>query len=77
MASTGRRAYTLAMTNALSVLLLVALIAIVAVLLFGVFAMARGGEFNRKYGNLLMRWRIGLQLAAVALLILFFLFGRG
>ena len=49
------------------VLLGLALLAVLAVLLAGVFSMARGGEFNRKYGNKLMRWRVGLQGAALLL----------
>ena len=41
-------------------------------LFLGLGGFARGGEFNRKYGNVVMRWRIGLQLAAVLLLMLLF-----
>jgi hypothetical protein len=32
---------------------------------------AKGGEFNRKHGNRLMRWRLGAQAVAVALIVLF------
>ena len=60
-----------------SIALFVALAAIVVVLLTGVIGMAVGGEFNRKYGNRLMRLRVLLQMAAVGLILLFFLFGRG
>ncbi len=45
-----------------------ALVAVVAVLLAGVFAMARGGEFNKKYGNKLMRARVVLQALAVLII---------
>jgi hypothetical protein len=31
------------------------------VLCVGIFALFRGGRFNRSYSNLLMRWRILLQ----------------
>jgi hypothetical protein len=41
------------------------------VLIVGVIAMARGGEFNRKYGQKMMRWRVGLQALAVGLILLF------
>lgn len=54
-------------------LLVIALIAIVVVLLSGVFVMARGGEASRKYSNVLMRWRVILQALAVVLLLAFFL----
>jgi hypothetical protein len=37
------------------------------VLFTGIYGLVRGGEFNRKYANLLMRWRIALQAVAVAL----------
>jgi hypothetical protein len=36
-----------------------------------VIAMARGGEFNRKYGNKLMRARVALQGLAIVLFLLF------
>ncbi len=42
-----------------------ALVAVAAVLLAGLFAMARGGAFNKKYGNRLMRARVALQALAV------------
>jgi len=48
------------------VLVIIALGATVAVLLAGLVVMARGGEWNRKYGNLLMRARIGAQALAAA-----------
>ena len=63
--------------NAFSVALFVALAAIVVVLLTGVIGMAAGGEFNRKYGNKLMQLRVLLQIVAVGLILLFFLFGQG
>jgi hypothetical protein len=57
----------------LVILLGLCLVAVVAVLLVGVVAMGRGGDFNRKYGNTLMRARIGLQaLALILLAALFF-----
>jgi hypothetical protein len=57
----------------LLVLLGLSLLGVVAVLLIGVVAMGRGGDFNRKYGNRLMRARVGLQaLALILLAALFF-----
>ena len=46
---------------------------VLAVLLTGVIVMARGGEFNRKYGNRLMQMRVLAQLIAVILIALYFL----
>ena len=59
--------------------LVVLAVAIVAgVLLFGVGTFGKGGEFNRLHANRIMRWRIGLQAVAVALILLYvFLRGRG
>ena len=37
-------------------------------------SMFRGGEFNRKYGNILMRCRVISQGATVALLALWFFY---
>ena len=38
--------------------------------MIGVISMAKGGEFNAKYGNLLMRARIISQGIAVVLLLI-------
>ncbi len=46
-----------------------AIAGIVLTLLIGIFSMGRGGDFNRRQGHRLMRIRIGLQLAAVVLLV--------
>lgn len=56
------------MTQVLDVLIIVTMAVVLLFLLAGVLGMVRGGEFNRKYGNLLMRGRI---LSAVVLVILF------
>ena len=60
------------MKTVLIVLTVAALIGVVAVLLAGVILMGRGGEANARWGNRLMRARVGLQLAAVVLLLLLF-----
>ena len=54
----------------------VALVATLAVLLAGVVAMLRGGEFNAKYGNKLMRARVAMQALAVGLLFSLYLINR-
>jgi hypothetical protein len=45
------------------------------VLATGIIGMARGGEFNAKYGNKLMRARVIAQGVALALFALAVLFG--
>jgi hypothetical protein len=37
----------------------------------GIGGFARGGEFNRKHGNRMMRWRIYAQFVAVVLIVAF------
>ncbi|MBM3490940.1 MAG: twin transmembrane helix small protein [Alphaproteobacteria bacterium] len=61
------------MSGFLLVALAVALLAVLAVLFTGVIGLARGGEFNRKYGNKLMRLRVLLQFAALGIILLLFL----
>jgi hypothetical protein len=47
----------------------VACFAVLGVLLVGVFSFARGGDFNRKYANKIMRLRLLLQFVAVLLIL--------
>ena len=61
----------------LETLVVVALAGTLVVLLAGVVAMLRGGEFNRKYGNKLMRSRVAMQALAVALMFILYLLNRG
>ncbi|RMH47493.1 MAG: twin transmembrane helix small protein [Alphaproteobacteria bacterium] len=46
-----------------------ACLAVLAVLLFGVGSFARGGEFNRRNANRIMRLRILMQAIAVVLIV--------
>ncbi len=64
------------MNEVLTVLVVVALAATLAVLLAGVVAMAKGGAFNRKWGNKLMRARLAMQALAVTLMFALFLLNR-
>ncbi|MDJ0949498.1 MAG: twin transmembrane helix small protein [Alphaproteobacteria bacterium] len=63
------------MDGTANILLIVVLGAVLAVLVVGVAAMLKGGEFNRKYGNKLMRMRVLLQGAALLVLALLFFAG--
>ena len=63
----GAKDYTADMSGFLVPLLILAMLATLGVLFFGIFTMARGGEFNRKHSNRLMRARVLLQ--GLALLI--------
>lgn len=61
------------MTNFFTLCLGLALLAVLATLGLGLFSMIKGGEFARKHANRLMRARVILQGAALALFILAFL----
>ena len=52
------------------ILMAVFMAATLATLLVGVTAMGRGGAFNEKYGNKLMRLRVILQGLAIACFVL-------
>lgn len=53
-----------------------ACLAVLGVLIVGVVGFARGGAFNRKYGNKLMQLRLLLQFIAVMLIVAFVWFAR-
>ncbi len=65
------------MTDTLTFLMIAFAIATAVVLLTGVISMLRGGEFNRRNGNKLMRARVILQGITLALLALLFLARAG
>ncbi|PSL13288.1 twin transmembrane helix small protein [Shimia abyssi] len=44
---------------------------VLAILMVGIGGFAKGGEFNKKHGNRLMRWRIAAQFLAVVVILLF------
>jgi len=60
----------------LFILAMLACLAVLAVLLVGVGGFARGGEFNRKYANKIMRLRLLMQFIAVVLIVTFVYFAR-
>ena len=51
---------------------------VLIILMLGIGGFAKGGEFNRKHSNRLMRYRIIAQAGAVILIVLFaFIRSRG
>ena len=52
-------------------LIAITLVAVLIVLAIGIIGMIRGGEFNRMYGNKLMRLRVIIQALAILLIVLF------
>jgi Hypoxia induced protein conserved region len=65
------------MSGFLFVLLMIAMAGTLIVLFAGLFVMARGGEFNKRYGNKLMRMRVMMQGAAILLFLALMLAMRG
>lgn len=52
-------------------LVIFAILVVLVVLIIGLGAFTKGGEFNRKYANKLMRYRIIAQAVAIGLILLF------
>ncbi|MFD1059137.1 twin transmembrane helix small protein [Paracoccus fistulariae] len=58
-------------------LIILAMLVVFAILLTGIGGFAKGGEFNRRNANKIMRWRIIAQAVAIALIMtLIWLRGR-
>jgi len=60
-----------ALSAVLPILIILSLIAVFIVLAVGIIGMLRGGDFNRRYGNKLMRLRVATQGLAILLIVLF------
>jgi hypothetical protein len=59
-------------------LMAVSVLIVLGILLWGVGTFGKGGDYNRKNANKIMRWRIGAQFVAVVLILLFvYLRGEG
>ncbi|MCB2116717.1 MAG: twin transmembrane helix small protein [Rhodobacteraceae bacterium] len=62
----------------LFILAAIACFAVLIILMIGIGGFAKGGDFNRKHANRIMRYRIIGQAVAIALILLFVaLRGRG
>ncbi len=59
------------LSDPLFIVAALAVFAVLGVLAVGIGGFAKGGEFNRRHGNRMMRWRLGLQAVAVVLIVLF------
>ncbi len=69
LARPPRSGYPIGRSGFFFTLMIAAMVAVLASLIVGIVSMAKGGEFNKKYGNRLMRTRVTLQ----GLALLFFL----
>ncbi len=60
------------MTNdPLFIVAAIAVLGVLVILMIGIGGFARGGDFNKKHANRIMRYRIYAQAAAVALIVLY------
>ncbi|MGO4914249.1 twin transmembrane helix small protein [Pseudogemmobacter sp. W21_MBD1_M6] len=55
----------------LFILVAVSVLVVVGILMFGIGTFAKGGEFNKKHANKIMRYRIAAQAVAVIVILLF------
>ena len=77
MSETAKTTYNAAMSGTFGIVLGLALASVLVALGLGIFSMTKGGAFNAKYGNLLMRARVISQFVALALLVLAFVVHDG
>ncbi|MEI4473246.1 twin transmembrane helix small protein [Frigidibacter sp. MR17.24] len=54
-----------------------AVLGVLVILMIGIGGFAKGGEFNRRHANRIMRYRIIGQAVAIALILLFVWLRRG
>ncbi len=47
----------------------IACLIVLAILMVGIGSFGKGGDFNRKHANRIMRWRLGAQFVAVILIV--------
>jgi hypothetical protein len=50
---------------------------VLIILMAGLGTFIKGGEFNRKYANRIMRWRVGAQAVAILMILIYVLVRRG
>ena len=57
--------------KSLMIVSLLAIGVVVAILMTGIGGFARGGDFNKKHANKVMRWRIYAQAGAIVIMLAF------
>ncbi len=60
----------------LFILVVIAVLAVLGILMFGIGGFAKGGDFNRKNANRIMRYRIYAQAVAIVVILIFVFFRR-
>ena len=65
-------------SDPLFIVIVLLMFGVLGILVVGIGSFGKGGEFNRRNSNRLMRWRIGAQFVAVLLILLYvWLRGQG
>ncbi len=64
-------------SDPLFIVMIIAMLAVVGILMVGIGGFAKGGEFNRKHANRLMRYRIYAQFVAVLIILAVVYFAKG
>lgn len=64
-------------SDPLFIVMIVSMLIVAGILLVGIGGFAKGGEFNRKHANKVMRMRLIAQLVAVVIIVLFVYISRG
>ena len=57
------------LNDPLFIIVAIAVLTVLVILMIGIGGFARGGEFNRKHANRLMRYRIYAQAVAIAVIL--------
>lgn len=65
------------LNDPLFIVVAIAVLIVLFILLTGIGGFAKGGDFNRKHANRIMRYRIYAQAVAIVLILLFVLVRRG
>ncbi|MBD3678032.1 MAG: twin transmembrane helix small protein [Rhodobacteraceae bacterium] len=60
----------------LFIIVVIAVLVVLGILMVGIGGFAKGGDFNRKHANRIMRYRIIAQAVAVVLILIFVLIRR-
>lgn len=53
----------------LLIIVAVAVLAVLVILMVGIAGFARGGEFNRRHANRIMRYRVAAQFVAIVIIL--------
>ena len=58
-------------SDPLFILVAISVLIVLGILLMGIGTFGKGGDFNRKHANKIMRWRIIAQAIAIVLILLY------